>query len=523
MSEDKSIVKSNEVKEEQEEERQLDTIVTPGQLVLKRFLRNKLSVFGMFVLLFMFLLSYAGPFLSNYGQYEQFFKVDLDPAAYVTSSDGLVSQIQIGDGHVNWIYDLEATIAGELVVDKFTGHIFIPLADGSISELNPVSGGNEGEGGQEAGGDSVSGSRKVEVAEVARHTGKTMDELVKEPYTYEPEKSEKYELKFTDDEVIRISNKSGKEKSLFDDYVVDPSKTHITQLGDVLTLGKNKESGEDYFLYYQTESRGYRWERKANMGEAPYELYVLTTPRFKLNSNSEPSTQFILGTTNLGHDVFTRLMYGGRISLMVGFCVVLFELIIGTLLGGIAGYYGKAVDMVIMRIVDIFFCIPTMPLIMSLTFTLSKLKVIPIKYNIYVLMVIIGIFGWAGIARFVRGQILSLREQEYMLAAEATGIKPFNRIRKHLIPNVMPFLIVIATMGIGGTILYESALSFLGFGVSFPYASWGNMVNVINDPVVLRYYWWQWVPPGFCILMTVVAFNFVGDGLRDAYDPRMKR
>jgi len=215
-------------------------------------------------------------------------------------------------------------------------------------------------------------------------------------------------------------------------------------------------------------------------------------------------------------------MYGGRISLRIGFIVVLIELSLGVIMGGIAGYYGKWVDNLIMRLVEIFFCLPTLPIMLILSAMMLALKV-PQTVKIYYLMGLLGILGWAGIARIVRGQILALREQEFMVAAEATGLSPARRIFKHLVPNVMPQLIVIATLELGGIILTESALSFLGIGLSYPYASWGNMVQAVTDPIILRKFTHIWVPPGMFILMTVLAFNFVGDGLRDAFDPKMKR
>lgn len=145
------------------------------------------------------------------------------------------------------------------------------------------------------------------------------------------------------------------------------------------------------------------------------------------------------------------------------------------------------------------------------------------RIRIYALCAILGIVGWPGIARMVRGQILSLREQEFMVATEATGVRISRRIFRHLIPNVIPQLIVIATMGLGDVILMEATLSFLGIGVKFPYASWGNIVNAVNDVYVLTNFWFVWIPAGFLILLTVLGFNFVGDGLRDAFDPKMKR
>jgi peptide/nickel transport system permease protein len=175
-----------------------------------------------------------------------------------------------------------------------------------------------------------------------------------------------------------------------------------------------------------------------------------------------------------------------------------------------------------MRIVDIFYCIPSMPLIIILGAAMDAMRVNPTVRMIY-LMLILGFLGWPGIARMVRGQILSLREQEFMTAAEATGLSVSRRIFKHLVPNVIPQLIVSVTMGLGGTIITEATLSFLGLGVKFPFASWGNIINDVNDTYVLTNYWFIWIPAGVCLLVTVLAFNLVGDGLRDAFDPRMKR
>ena len=143
--------------------------------------------------------------------------------------------------------------------------------------------------------------------------------------------------------------------------------------------------------------------------------------------------------------------------------------------------------------------------------------------RLFIMMIALGIMGWAGVARLVRGQILSFREQEFMIAAEATGIKVKDRIFKHLIPNVMPQLIVSATMGIGGTILTESTLSFLGLGVKHPLATWGTMINSVSSASAMAHYAYIWIPVGLLISFTVIAFNFIGDGLRDAYDPKGKR
>lgn len=238
---------------------------------------------------------------------------------------------------------------------------------------------------------------------------------------------------------------------------------------------------------------------------------------------ASPSKAHIFGTDGDGMDIFARMMYGGRISLMVGFVVVFIEIFIGLVLGSIAGFFGKWVDMLIMRIVDIFYCIPSMPILIIMGALFDALKMSPYK-RLIMLMAILGILGWASVARLVRGQILSLREQEFMIAQEATGIKAVRRIFRHLIPNVMPQVIVTATMSLGSVIIMESTLSFLGLGVKHPMATWGTMINSVTKSTenMIRYTH-IWIPVGLLICLTVVAFNFVGDGLRDAFDPKMKQ
>jgi peptide/nickel transport system permease protein len=236
-----------------------------------------------------------------------------------------------------------------------------------------------------------------------------------------------------------------------------------------------------------------------------------------------PSRSHIFGTDADGMDVLARMMYGGRISLMVGFVVVILECVLGVLLGGLAGYFGGWVDTLIMRLVDVFYCIPSMPILIILGAFFDNMRMGSYTRLMW-MMAVLGFLGWAGVARLVRGQILSLREQEFMTATEATGISTSRRIFRHLIPNVMPQLIVNATMGLGSIIITESTLSFLGLGVKHPLATWGTMINSItsSNENIIRYAY-IWIPVGCLICLTVIAFNFVGDGLRDAFDPKMKQ
>lgn len=243
---------------------------------------------------------------------------------------------------------------------------------------------------------------------------------------------------------------------------------------------------------------------------------------YLIDMYAPPSSAHLLGTDGDGFDVLARIMYGGRISLIVGFIVVILETLLGVIMGGIAGYFGKWVDNLIMRLVDIFYCLPTMPIMIILGAMMDAMRW-GTYLRLMVMMAALGIMGWASIARLVRGQILSLREQEFMTAAEATGLPVGRRIFRHLIPNVMPQLIVSATMGLGSVILTESTLSFLGLGVKHPLATWGTMINSVSSATAMVQYTYIWIPVGLLICLTVIAFNFIGDGLRDAFDPKGKR
>ncbi|WP_157469585.1 oligopeptide ABC transporter permease [Clostridium algidicarnis] len=236
----------------------------------------------------------------------------------------------------------------------------------------------------------------------------------------------------------------------------------------------------------------------------------------------KPSSKYWFGTDMLGRDIFARTLSAGRISLFVGIASVIIQVVIGSILGAVAGYYGGIVDTIIMRIVDIFMSVPTLPILIVLAAILSDLGIRP-ERRIFVVMAVIGILSWPGLCRMVRGQILSLREQEYMEAAEALGLTDSRKMFKHLLPNTIPVIIVTATLSLGGAILSESTLSFLGLGVQPPTASWGNMIQSVYDMYNIQYRPWLWMPPGVAIFLTVMAINLFGDGLRDAIDPKLKK
>ncbi|MBR1891783.1 MAG: ABC transporter permease [Clostridia bacterium] len=252
--------------------------------------------------------------------------------------------------------------------------------------------------------------------------------------------------------------------------------------------------------------------------------YIQLIVKYKeINSLAAPSAEHLLGTDEQGMDVFTRLMYGGRLSLTISFLAVFLISFLGIVLGGLAGYYGGWVDNLIMRICDVLMCLPTLPLMLIIGTVLDS-NGVPQDWYIYLLMGILSIFSWPGMARLVRGQILYLREQEYMVAAEAMGYSTGRKIFKHLVPNIMPQIIVSMTLSLGSMILYESTLSYLGLGVRIPYASWGTMVSIISERTdILQNNFNVWGPPGICIIIAVLGFNFIGDGLIDALDPKQRR
>ena len=230
-------------------------------------------------------------------------------------------------------------------------------------------------------------------------------------------------------------------------------------------------------------------------------------------SRAAPSAEHILGGDIAGRDVWSRVVYGGRVSLSVGLVAVSISILIAVLLGTLAGYYGGSVDMIIMRITDIVMLFPVLIMIMTVVSILGP--------NIFNVMAVIGLFGWPSSARLVRGQILSVREWDFVMAARCLGVMDRSIMFKHILPHVLAPLLVAATFGVASAILSEAGLSFLGLGVLPPTPSWGNMLNGAQSIYILERHWWIWVPPGMAILLTVLAINFVGDGLRDAFDPRM--
>ncbi|MDO4332719.1 MAG: ABC transporter permease [Eubacteriales bacterium] len=232
------------------------------------------------------------------------------------------------------------------------------------------------------------------------------------------------------------------------------------------------------------------------------------------NFSKGPSGEFILGTDAVGRDVFARLIYGGRVSLAVGFFSALLSAAVGVPLGLLAGYYGGVIRMVIMRLVDIFMSFPSLVIQLVMVSILSA--------SIPSLIFVIGLLNWTSFARYTYSKVISIKEQDFVTAAKATGATSFTQMVRYILPNSMSPLFVSFSYSMASAILQESCLSFLGLGVQLPTSTWGNMIYAAQSLSVLVTMPWLWIPPGIALIITVLSINFIGDGLRDALDPKMK-
>ncbi len=529
-------------------------VLSPGMLVAKRFIRNRMAVTGLVILIFMFVFSFIGGLVSPYGQ-DQFFYTDKTirksfgeakentEFRYGSNSDelfGLTAQakamlaIQQGKDTFNFsnhnytmnkVSDEMFTISCDGVMVGYAAKDMVnaDAADQKLSfEFNYQALTAYATGAKEFTADGVTYA-------LAEDGGVTLDGA---DYAY----ISRYLVQAISPDVFL--SRDFKDKLLATIATAQDGKATFTYTDESLIMNEPEQTEDGENADGQTsginteDPNAPKQDDTSNTATAEYDLeFKAATNSWQIlqekssrqyDQYSFPNMKHWLGTDMYGMDMLTRLMYGGRVSLLIGFIVIIIETVIGVIFGGISGYFGGWVDNLIMRIVDIFYCIPSMPVIIILGAAMDASRVDPTVRMIY-LMLILGFLGWAGIARLVRGQILSLREQEYMAAAEACGLSVSRRIFKHLIPNVVPQLIVTCTMGLGSVIITEATLSFLGLGVKFPFASWGNIISDVNNTHVLTTYWFIWIPAGVLLLLTVLAFNLVGDGLRDAFDPKMKR
>ena len=489
-------------------------VLSPGALVAKRFFRNRLAVLGLIMLAVMFIFSFIGGLVSPYGQDEQFYTFTYLSKEYVAVTENNDLRYAVAEGQefsaAAQAQFLLAQIQGD---ETFTyrdvtytlveeGQDFYAIyQDGNLLAIAYKDIVNAADGGAEPG-------FAVKYAALRAYTnGETAFSAEGVDYTLD------------EDGNILLD---GKIQGYISRFVVRSAAVGVTITRDFRErLQEALADNVTEFVYTGEDGTEYTYDITYDASTKVWSVNQ-ETETYVYDRYGSPSLAHPLGTDGNGMDMLTRLMYGGRVSLVIGFVVVFIETVIGVILGGIAGYFGKWVDNVIMRIVDVFYCIPSLPLMIIIGAAMDAMQVED-NIRMLFLMLILGFLGWPSIARMVRGQILSLREQEFMTATEACGIRVSRRIFRHLIPNVIPQLIVICTMGLGSTIITEATLSFLGLGVKFPFASWGNIISDVNNAYVMTTYLFIWIPAGICLLVAVLGFNFVGDGLRDAFDPKMKR
>ncbi|MDI9508541.1 MAG: ABC transporter permease [Clostridiales bacterium] len=564
------------------DEEQRVRVLSPGMLVTKRFFRNRLAVIGLVILVSMFLFSFVGGLLTPYGE-TQVFKIyesiekdyagvainnefqymDAEGESFpsigraqlvlainngettFTSRDLDYSLIKEGEDFYRIVqFQDVATVVNLKGVNRFTpvdGETFSKelelvatealLAGEDSFEFEEVYYSIISRGRNKA----ISRAQDISIATKKIFNTYSEDVVLDYDFCYAAEKAmnEKtltFEVKGVEYE-MELDEASS--KAIF--YKIDGNNRIEYSLASNININSIEKEFLSIDYREAVLNAIYNGEASFSMADKDgidvnYRL-VRNNEQYTIRKHTEtelinvyesPSKKHPLGTDGNGMDILTRLMYGGRISLIIGFVVVIIEILIGVILGGLAGYFGGWVDNIIMRTVDVVYCIPSLPLYIILGSIMDFLRIDP-QYRIFLLMIILALLGWPGIARMVRGQILSLREQEFMIATEALGISVRRRIFKHLVPNVIPQLTVIGSMNLGGIILTEATLSYLGLGVKFPYASWGNIINAVNNIYVMTNFWFVWIPAGLLILITVLGFNFVGDGLRDAFDPKMKR
>jgi len=296
--------------------------------------------------------------------------------------------------------------------------------------------------------------------------------------------------------------------------ILEGGRYHYSALmenGDVISWGNNEKK--------QTEIGS------VNNGEEIVDLFVGSNQNYCLTESGAVKTfghkGYLFGTDNLGRDILGRLVNGGKMTMTVGAVSVVISIAIGVVLGSLAGYFGGKVDMIIMRVSEVVGGLPFLPFAMILSSIVQA--TMNQTQRIYMIMVVLGVLSWTGICRLVRAQILSAREEEFVVAAKAMGVKEMEIVFKHILPNVLSIIVVNATLNFATCMLTESSLSYLGFGVAPPQPTWGNMLTGANNSVVIQQYWWRWVFPASVFGLCTICINTIGDGLRDALDPKRDR
>ncbi|MBE6553395.1 MAG: ABC transporter permease subunit [Ruminococcaceae bacterium] len=338
-------------------------------------------------------------------------------------------------------------------------------------------------------------------------------------------------------------------KKITDIAATDVCYAFLTESGEVLVAGAFKygeelipalegekfvelKAGTRHFLGLTDQNKAYAWghndKGQASIYGKSADAIFAGAKQSYLTDEEDDLTHkcgmkgYIFGTDGKGRDVFTRIVHGGKMTMTVGAVAVIVSSIIAIIIGCLSGYFGGWVDLLLMRITEIFSAIPFLPFAMMLSFVIRNY---PISENtrIFIIMIILGLLSWTGLARMIRGQVLAEREKEFVIAAQSMGVKE-NRIAfKHILPNVISVILVSMTLDFAGCLLTESSLSYLGFGVQQPRPTWGNMLDGANNSIVIQNYWWQWVFPAIFLSIATISINIIGDTLRDVLDPKSSR
>ena len=291
----------------------------------------------------------------------------------------------------------------------------------------------------------------------------------------------------------------------------------------------NIAAGTRHFVALTDAGKVYAWGHNDYgqtdvIGKSASEIYAGSKQTYLVNENDDVTAKsglkgYLFGTDKLGRDTFTRIVHGGKMTMTVGAVAVIVSTIIAIIVGCLSGYFGGWVDMLLMRLTEICSAIPFLPFAMMLSYVIQK-NPIDETTRIIIIMVMLGLLSWTGLARMIRAQVLAEREKEFVIAAKSMGIKETRIAFKHILPNVISVILVSVTLDFAGCLLTESSLSYLGFGVQQPRATWGNMLNGANNSIVIQNYWWQWVFPSIFLAIATISINIIGDTLRDVLDPK---
>lgn len=504
------MVPKNGIEEKQDDRTKIES---PWAVSFKRLKKNRMALVSLIILSLLAIMAFVAPFITPFGYNEgnmragsMPWKLDIFQMDNLSLEGPLAAAkavtVRPNDHTIHYVDENGRFLFEEVKVSQIdmsdnaeTKRSYISLHDEKEPNFTTIK--------TESGKALMFSNDDFSLVEVKQVTGNFFDFVTDhKPLEYDADK--KTAVYNVDGDIIEvnwmiaISPKFviNGEKYKFD----KDAKTFNTLAGRKKTFAVYHVGGKELFV---------DWKNENTTGEI-----TINSDGRLLPQKRQINKSYLMGTDKIGRCIYTRLVYGGRISLSVGIVATSLQVFLGLLFGSVSGYYGGVVDTIIMRLTEVVMSFPFLLICITMSVVLGP--------SIYTVMLIIGVLGWTGIARMIRAQILSLREQEFMEAATALGIKDSGKIVRHLWPNVMALIIVYATLGMSGAILTEAALSFLGLGVQPPKASWGNMLSNLTQKQIESMPW-LWIPAGASIFVTVMSFNILGDGLRDALDPKLKR